>query len=134
MDALVASAGIVAEQEKRFEVIERKGPVRLRAVADGGIQYAVVFVHGLDAKWTVMSGSRLEMQGARGETVQSLDLLALRETVRNTHLFGDAKELRLRVVLEAGDLTGGRTDFVFTRGDVIADPSKLLDESDFDTL
>lgn len=134
MDALVASAGIIAEREPRLELVERKGLARLRAVLDRDVQVAVVFVHGLDSKWTVMSGSRLEMQGTRGQVVQSFDLLAMREAIRNTHLFSDAKALRLRVVIEAGDLAGGRTDYVFTRQDVIVDPSKLLEESDFDNL
>ncbi len=115
MDALVAAANILAEREPRFAVIERKGLAKLRAVVEPGVEVAVVLVHGLDSKWSVMSGSRLEMQGVRGETVQSLDLKAMRETVRNTHAFASATSVRLRVVLESGDLAGGRTDFVFTR-------------------
>ncbi len=134
MDALVASAGILASQDPRFEIVSRKGPVRLRVVEGGGVEYAVVFVHGLDAKWSLMSGTRLEMQGVHGVPPQTVDLVALRELVRNTHPFGDAREVRLRIVLEAGDLVGGRTNYVFTRNDVVGDPARLLEASDFDTI
>lgn len=133
-DTVTALARALSDREPSLKFLDRRGPVKLRAEIGRDTEVAVVILHGGDQKWAVMSGTKLEVQGIRGAKVQSIDLVALRDLVRNSHQFGNVDHLRLRVVLEAGDLSGAHSDYVFSRRDIVENPVRLLDESDFDKI
>jgi hypothetical protein len=133
-DTVTALARALSEREPALMIVDRKGPVKLRSEIGTDIDVAVVIIHGGDQKWTVMSGTKLETAGVRGAKVHSIDLVALREWVRNSHPFGIRQNLRLRIVIDSGDLSGSHCDYVFSRRDIAENPAKLLEESDFDVM
>ncbi len=133
-DTVTGLARALSEREPALKIVDRKGPAKLRAEIGRDTEVAVVILHGGDVKWTVMSGTKLEAIGIRGSKVQTIDLVAMREWVRNSHPFGSVPNLRLRIVLDTGDLSGSLCDYVFSRRDISENPSKLLDESEFDSM